>query len=673
MLNNEDTSLLSVGEIVLILLNKGPTLARYLREHGGQLELELSNKSRVQLPYERVLLSLGSNIEVPENLKALNKDLGSLANKFNLQETWEKLKDGARQLSVEQIAHTYFGHLPSSRELIAIVMHLETSCIYFDRNDSFYCPAYPMQIEKTLADIKSLKGKKQALQSLVKSLQERKLPEPLTLEHENLLKHVREFAIHGSSYPGCKAALDVLRIIEKGSKNKQKKAWELLVSVNLASKDEPIELEREGIPVDFCIDTVSQAESIQFSNFDKEDRRDLTNIFTITVDNKHTKDRDDAISIEIQEPDVVLLGVHITDVASIIPKDSPIDLEAASRNTSIYMPDLTINMLPDTLSEGVLSLSENETSPALTIMSKFVSGHLESWDIFTSYIKPDKVMTYEQVDRVLLSPGEAYYVELTAFQDITKSLRSLRRESGAVLLNRPSLNITVIPDNPVLIEVEPTDTPGRLAVAEAMVLANSLLAKLCTQTNLPTIYRAQGKADVEAYETFLPNSSDILGQYELMRKLPPAYMTTVNSGHSGIGVEHYVQMTAPIRRFCDLVMQRQVSHMLKYGSNLYSTAELKSIVQCSVTKLKRASSIANGRNRYWFLKWLENQLDDGIDEYQAVVLTANWNGYGTLELAEYPFRFKALLSAFHRPGDFISLSLSAVDMWSRTPKFNVIS
>jgi len=171
----------------------------------------------------------------------------------------------------------------------------------------------------------------------------------------------------------------------------------------------------------------------------------------------------------------------------------------------------------------------------------------------------------------------------------------------------------------------------------------------------------------------LPNSSDILSQYELMRKLQPAYMTTVNSGHSGIGVEHYVQMTAPIRRFCDLVMQRQVSHMLKYGSNLYSTAELKSIVQCSVTKLKRASSIANGRNRYWFLKWLENQLDDGIDEYQAVVLTANWNGYGTLELAEYPFRFKALLSAFHRPGDFISLSLSAVDMWSRTPKFNVIS
>jgi len=52
-----------------------------------------------------------------------------------------------------------------------------------------------------------------------------------------------------------------------------------------------------------------------------------------------------------------LLGVHITDVGSIIEKDSLIDLEAKSRSTSIYLPDLAINMLPDTLSEGVFNTS----------------------------------------------------------------------------------------------------------------------------------------------------------------------------------------------------------------------------------------------------------------------------------------------------------------------------
>tara|TARA_B100001245_G_C22590994_1_gene293279 strand:- start:155 stop:355 length:201 start_codon:yes stop_codon:yes gene_type:complete len=65
-------------------------------------------------------------------------------------------------------------------------------------------------------------------------------------------------------------------------------------------------------------------------------------------------------------------------------------------------------------------------------------------------------------------------------------------------------------------------------------------------------------------------------------------------------------------------------------------------------------------------------MDDGFDEYQAVVLVANSQGFGILEMAEFPFRFKAKLSDFDRPGDIISVRLSLIDMWSRTPKFNVI-
>jgi hypothetical protein len=66
-------------------------------------------------------------------------------------------------------------------------------------------------------------------------------------------------------------------------------------------------------------------------------------------------------------------------------------------------------------------------------------------------------------------------------------------------------------------------------------------------------------------------------------------------------------------------------------------------------------------------------MDNGLDEYQSVVLATNSQGFGILELAEFPFRFKAQLSDFDRPGDIISVRLSLIDMWSRTPKFNVIS
>ena len=679
MLNNEHQSFPidnvndGDGDLVLVLLNKGPVVARYVREHNGEFEVELPNKNRAQLPPDRLLLSIVMDLQSTEQLKTLNKDLKSLANKMNLHETWNKFKDSRQQFTIGKIAHIYFGHSPSVRELTALAIHLETSCIYFDRKGSAYCSAHPLQIEKKLADKTSREEKKQLALSLAKSLQEGILPVPLTREHETILKHLRGFAIHGNNYPGHKAALEVMQLIETGSKNRQKKAWELLAGVNFISDDEPIELEREDIQARFPADTSAQVKLIQGLDLLKEDRRDLTEIFTITVDNKDTRDRDDAISIEIKEPDVVLLGIHITDVGSIIEKDSPIDLEAKSRNTSIYLPDLTINMLPDTLSEGVFSLREGEASLALSIMAKFVLSELKEWEIFTSYIKPNEVMTYEQVDRVLSSPQEQSHLELTAFDEITKSLRASRRERGAILLNRPSLDITVGPNNLVSVDVVNTDTPGRLAIAEAMVLANSLLAKFCTQMDLPIIYRTQEKTDAEAYETLSPNRLDALGQYELMRKLPPACMTTVNNKHSGLGLDHYIQATAPIRRFCDLVIQRQISHALKYEENLYSAGELENIVQCSTAKLKRASSITNERKRYWFLKWLESRMDDGLDEYQAVVLVANSQGFGILELAEFPFRFKAQLSGFDRPGDIVSVRLNLIDMWSRTPKFNVIS
>ena len=65
-------------------------------------------------------------------------------------------------------------------------------------------------------------------------------------------------------------------------------------------------------------------------------------------------------------------------------------------------------------------------------------------------------------------------------------------------------------------------------------------------------------------------------------------------------------------------------------------------------------------------------MDDGLDEYQAVVLASNVHGLGTLEMAEFPFRFKAQLSDFDKPGDIVNVRLGMINIWSKVPKFNVI-
>ena len=144
MLNNEHKSLPPTGqdgELVLVLLNKGPVLARYVREHEGAYEIELANKSRVQLPPNRVLLLIVMDVQLAQGIKTLNKELRGLANKMDLRELWNEFKDSQQQFSNEEIANIYFGHLPTPQELIASVMHLETNCIYFYRKDSVYCSA----------------------------------------------------------------------------------------------------------------------------------------------------------------------------------------------------------------------------------------------------------------------------------------------------------------------------------------------------------------------------------------------------------------------------------------------------------------------------------------------------------------------------------------------------
>tara|TARA_B100000029_G_scaffold516475_1_gene630104 strand:- start:613 stop:2640 length:2028 start_codon:yes stop_codon:yes gene_type:complete len=675
MLNNHH-QFFSTGQLgeklVLVLLKKGPVLARYLGEDNGTYEIELSNKTQAKLAIDRILLAMAIDLEPKETIKSLNKKFRTMANDINLSDTWKTIKDFEQRYSAEQIGRIYFGHPPSMSELAVLVIHLETNCMYFDRKDSAYLPAQTAEIEAKFDAIISREQKKELSNILAKSLGTGSLPNPLTSEHETLINHIRGFVVHGKQYDAYKTAIEIVRLIETGPKDSQRKAWEVLIEAGVISEQDPVELERANIPVSFSSKSAAQAKSIKRKKIVKSERCDLTNAFTITVDNEDTRDRDDAISIEIQSSDTVLLGVHITDVGAILDKDSAIDLEARLRETTIYLPELIINMLPDELSEGILSLQQDTITPAISIIAKFVSNKLENWDIFNSYIKPNEVITYEQFDHVLLDPQASHFEEFTAFNNLTKSLRSLRGEQGAVLLNRPELDIRIDSNSVVSVGVKHADTPGKLAIAEAMVLANSLFAKFCAENGLPIIYRAQEIFEAEAYETRSPNSSDILGQHELMRKIPPAYMTTLRKKHSGLGLDQYVQATSPIRRFCDLVAQRQISYFLKHREYLYSATELENIVEYSSAKSKHISSVIGERKRYWFLKWLEGRMDDGFDEYQAVVLASNWQGLGTLEMTELPFRFKAKLSDLDLPGDIVNVRLVKIDLWNKLPKFNVI-
>jgi len=86
-------------------------------------------------------------------------------------------------------------------------------------------------------------------------------------------------------------------------------------------------------------------------------RLDLTREIICTVDPVTARDLDDALSVNEVEEGVFEVGVHIADVSHFVVQDSPVDMEASLRTTSVYLVHRVIPMLPRILCENMCSLN----------------------------------------------------------------------------------------------------------------------------------------------------------------------------------------------------------------------------------------------------------------------------------------------------------------------------
>ena len=222
-------------------------------------------------------------------------------------------------------------------------------------------------------------------------------------------------------------------------------------------------------------------------------------------------------------------------------------------------------------------------------------------------------------------------------------------------------------------------SPARMLVTELMVLCNSLMADFCRREGLPAAYRYQDQPEVDE---LVPEAAAVdkagaspVHLYRMMQRLPPAGLSTTPAAHRGLGVPAYIQVTSPLRRYPDLVMQRQISHYLSTGLPLYPPETVASVAQRAEVQLREIGRLEADRRRYWFLKYLAQSHLAGADPgdtnalFQAVVLDHPPGRHALLELSEYPFRLRAEVDRSRGPGDTVSLRLHEVDLWRRVARF----
>ncbi|MGD2186464.1 MAG: ribonuclease catalytic domain-containing protein, partial [Desulfobacterales bacterium] len=397
--------------------------------------------------------------------------------------------------------------------------------------------------------------------------------------------------------------------------------FRVLVKLGIFEENENIELLRSNVSPEFAENVLAHAEQIVRSNpleLETASRRDLTQLPLMTIDSQGTLDFDDAISIE-EMGDSLRLGIHIIDVGHFIQKNDTVDQEALLRGSSIYMPDQKISMLPPDLAEGLCSLKVGESRPAISIMIHLnPMAEIVDYEIFQSLIKVEHQLTYYDVN---IDADENRNIRI--LQDIAENFRKKRLADGAIQITVPEISVWVNENQEVSINKVNRESPGRMLVSELMIMANWLFAKYLKNRQIPAIFRSQPKPRERLYK----NNEGTLFQNWMQRRLLSRFVLSARpEWHSGLGLDAYVTATSPIRKYSDLVTQRQIRASMGLES-AYTVDQIDKIIQSLELPMSQVGRFQYTRHRYWLLKYLEGQIGQ---KEEAIVLNRLRRNYQIL-------------------------------------------
>lgn len=343
---------------------------------------------------------------------------------------------------------------------------------------------------------------------------------------------------------------------------------------------------------------------------------DLTDRWTITIDQPSTKDVDDALSIW-QEGDEHFVAIHIADVASSVAPDDALDLEARRRGSTVYLRDTTLGMFPDDFVEDVVSLNAGVIRPALSLILRFESDSLEAAEATfrRSLIRVDERLSYKQTRSEPWLSDE----RLLRMASYARAHKARRIDEGAVVSVQSELRVAFSSGEPQINRII-HDSLGHEIVSELMVLYNFHGARLLKERKASALFKIQPVPIRDSQRLTPEQLASPLARLQL--RFPPAKVTCSPAPHRTLGLSAYVQLTAPIRRYTDLLAQRQLRALCAKQDPPYSKEQMKEFRQLQEKLLSKVRRAEDQRLRYWIHRSLE--LDPG--PHDAVVSRIDHSG-----------------------------------------------
>lgn len=536
-----------------------------------------------------------SREEIVHLLKDTGKRREALKKEISLQELWELIKDEDDDFTSEFLMETFLGQSGTVDEKAAFLRCLEEDRQFFRRRGNKFVTVSEEIVRQNLHR-KSREDEKERrtaiLSSWINSLAsdgEVSPPEGSA----DFIEDLRNCVLKGEDAPRFKETMGVLAETAFSGKNQ---ALAFLVKLGVFQEDENLLLLQHGIEEEFSENVFAEAaEAVRLFSTTLSHREDMSPYSAFSIDDEETEEVDDALSLR-QEGENLLVGIHIADPSHFVLPGGLLDESAQSRSTSIYLPERKIPMLPPAISRKAASLAPGREAPCLSILARVnLSGEVKDFRIVPGRIALLRRLSYEEAGDLIKREED-----LRLLHRLAVSLRERRRKNGAVIFAQPDVEVCVRADGEIaLVTCDPEDL-AHLLVSEIMILANELFARFLRENRVPAFYRTQ-EAPAENYLQGFER--DRLKTYLQRRIMKRVSVSTTFAPHRGLGIEGYVQMTSPLRRYSDLVMQRQLKHALSTGQALYSEDDLRQISDFSRRMLEVVPVIERESVRYWLLKY----------------------------------------------------------------------
>jgi exoribonuclease-2 len=558
-----------------------------LADNDASLQIEAVSGKRLKIKSGAVLLRFAS----PPAGEALVEGQ-TLAAELDPTFLWEVSGEG--EFGFADLAREYYGAPPTPAQAAAVAMMLHASPMHFyKKGKGRYRKAPPAALAAALASVARKEREAEQMAAWIAELGAGRLPEPLRAKLPTLL------------YKPDKNALE----------------WKALAQASDLARTQPVDL------LAAC-GAIPSTHDYHFNRFMAEafpggiafadwgalpPLPDLPQaaVRAFSIDDATTTEIDDAFSVRELPGGNVEIGIHIAAPALGIPRGTPLDALARSRLSTVYMPGRKLTMLPPAAVDA-FTLKEGACVPALSLYVETTPAGAPV--AHRTQVNRVPVAANLRLDAIA---GE-FANDLPAPTDApwTHELRALWKFAGQLFAARGKNDVNRIDyafdvdwnagvDGRVAIVPRERGSPLDKLVSELMIHVNSTWGQLLAARGAAGLYRVQAGGKVK--------------------------MSTRPGEHQGLGLTHYLWASSPLRRYCDLVNQRQLLAVVAEVKAPYAEndAELFAALADFEVTYSQYAEFQDRMEHYWCLRWL---LQENVAETTAAVIRENLVRFDRLPL-----------------------------------------